>query len=541
MKKILVIVKISIVPLVALPLALNDYHGVQQNYHTTSADDPTLSQTINVSNLYLREHLLDKSAEPLENINDFYNSIPKTEVENDDYSSSTPQLKGVPQIRFGGGLFFDYRNYSTSAEKKIGNNMFGDANYASYNEQIPIEDTDSPSDHLTNKTANLTKKADDLSNLSFKGDRQNGTFGWNLQNTQTNAAEKDNIVNDRDFNLTPNTERDMKDNKVKTSPSLEKKTFTNIINKELYSWYWETWEKEYDDRALAEYNENKAKLWQQTLIRYDFANSMKLDLSLSWNQLVEKTKSINATEKYGEKVARELVKRIIGNLPIPKAYGSVWALNQMFSKLFPSSYTVYSDKTNLKNYFSPALNQTFWYNLFDQYLGTPTSKTGLIPDYYAKYKELPSDIKLNNFDFYTLLQDMDLPSTMYHKTIQGIHGYTAWSYDSYTDFRELGRNLGLQLGMNFTMSRKDTGLNNLMKELMNIPTLLDFYHNFARPHNAKKNVTEIRNLIRTYDDKLGTITPDLTFLGKIKKSGVSNLEVYYKGQDQNFSIPLKTI
>ena len=231
MKKILVIVKISIVPLIALPLALNDYHGVQQNYQTASADDPTLTQTVNVSNLYLRKHLLNKSAEPLENINDFYDSLPKTEVENDDYSSSTPQLKGVPQIRFGGGIFFDYRDYSTSAEKKIGNNMFGDANYASYNENIPIQDTDATSDHLTSKTADLTKKADDLSNLNFQGNRTDGTFGWNLKNAQPNTAEKDNIVNDRDFNLTPNTERDMKDNKVKTSPSLEKKTFTNIINK----------------------------------------------------------------------------------------------------------------------------------------------------------------------------------------------------------------------------------------------------------------------------------------------------------------------
>lgn len=542
MKKILIIVKISIVPLIALPLALNDYHGVQQNYKTASADDPTLSQTINVSNLYLREHLLDKSAEPLENIEDFYNSFPNTEVENDDYSDETPNLNGVPQIRFGGGIFFDFHNYTASAEKKIGKNMFGDANYASYNENIPIQDTDSPNDHLTSKTANLTKKADDLSNMNFQGGRQSGTFGWNLKNTQSNDAEKDNIVNDKDFNLTPNYERNIKNNKVKVTPSAEKKTITNIINKELYSWYWTTWVKEYDDRTLAEYNNNNAKILQQVLIRSELGNSMKLNLSLSWNQLVQQTKSLNETCKYGEKVERRLLKNIIAEFKfLPKKYSSDWALNQMFGQLFPSSYTVYSDKINLKNYFSPALNQTFWYNLFDQYLGTPTSKTGLISDYYAKYKQLPTDIKLNNFDFYTLLQDMDLPSTMHHKTIQGIHGYTAWSYDSYTDFRQLGRNLGLQLGMNFTMSRKNSSLNDMMKELMNIPTLSDFYHNFARPHNAKKNVTEIRNLIRTYDDKLGTITPDLTFVGKIKKGQVSNLEVYYKGQDQNFTLPVKTI
>ena len=95
--------------------------------------------------------------------------------------------------------------------------------------------------------------------------------------------------------------------------------------------------------------------------------------------------------------------------------------------------------------------------------------------------------------------------------------------------------------MNFTMSRKNTSLDDMMKELMNIPTLLDFYHNFTRPHTATKNVTEIRSVIRGYDSKLGTITPNLTFVGKIKKGQVSNLEVYYKGQDQNFTLPVKTI
>ena len=537
MKQLLILLKLSIVPLFVLPLALNDYRTSLQNDNLDTTGG-TLTQTVNVSNQYLRTNLLDKSTEPLENIDSFYNSLPKTSVENDDYSLTRTSDNGVPQIRFGGGLFFDYGGFNASTQKQIGNNIFGDSNFTSYNEKIPVQDTNPSDDDIANKTANLTSKEDDLSNSTFSGNKRNGNFSWNLDQSQQTSYDKDNIVNQNDFNLTPNTERYTKNGKVTTGESTEKKLFRDIINKELFDWYWTTWSSQYDDRDVAEYNLNRAQIWQKNLIESKLDQSIKLDLSLAWNQLVsqtEKDTKITAANWIGSLVLAEMTEDYPG---LPTFNG--WLYGEILSLLMPSSYTTQSEQQNFKNYFSPALDQTFWYNLFNQYLGTPTSKSGLINTYYQKYKVLPSDVHLNNFDFYTLFKNMNLPSTMHHLTRSNPSG-DDWDYKSTTDFSKLGTNFGLQLGMNFTLSRKDDNTTALMKELRKMPQLLDFYRNFTSPYTASNNVQEIRDLISAYDSKLGAITPDLTFTGKIVQGQVNYLEVYYKGMDQNFTIPLKVM
>ena len=538
MKQLLIILKLSIVPLIALPLALNDYRGSLENANATTTGG-TLTQTVNVNNQYLKTNLLDKSSEPLENIDSFYNSLPKKSVNNDTYSDNMPNENGVPQIRFGGGLFFDYGGFNGATQKKLGNNIFGDANFASYNEKIPTQDTNPNDDKLASKTANLSNKVDDLANPTFTGDNENGNFTWNLDQAQQTSYDKDNIVNQNDFNLTPNTERYMKNGKVTTGASTEKKLFRDIINKELFDWYWTTWSSQYDDRDVAEYNLNRAQIWQKNLIESKLDESIKLDLSFAWNQLVaeqEKSTLLKAINWLGSLALAEMTEVY----PVGPTFNG-WLYGELLTLILPTTYTTLSEKQNLKTYFSPALDQTFWYNLFNQYLGTPTSKTGLINSYYRKYKVLPSDIHLNNFDFYTLLKNMNLPSTMQHTTTQGPHGYDSWSYDSNTDFSKLGANLDLQLGMNFTLSRKSDSVCALMKELRKMPQLLDFYRNFTSPYTASNNVQEIRDLISAYDSKLGALTPDLTFTGKIVQEKTNYLEVYYNGMDQNFAIPLKVL
>ena len=175
MKQLLILLKLSIVPLFVLPFALNDYRTSLQNDNLGTTGG-SLTQTVNVSNQYLRTNLLDKSSEPLENIDSFYNSLPKTSVENDDYSLIKKSDNGVPQIRFGGGLFFDYGGFNGPTQKKIGTNIFGDSNFTSYNEKIPVQDTNPSDDDMASKTANLTSKEDDLSNYNFSGNKRNGNF-----------------------------------------------------------------------------------------------------------------------------------------------------------------------------------------------------------------------------------------------------------------------------------------------------------------------------------------------------------------------------
>ena len=58
-----------------------------------------------------------------------------------------------------------------------------------------------------------------------------------MANGQANSCEEDQIVNKSDFNLTPNKVRYVKNKKVQTTASPEKKLFRDIINKELFDWY----------------------------------------------------------------------------------------------------------------------------------------------------------------------------------------------------------------------------------------------------------------------------------------------------------------
>ena len=80
-----------------------------------------------------------------------------------------------------------------------------------------------------------------------------------------------------------------------------------------------------------------------------------------------------------------------------------------------------------------------------------------------------------------------------------------------------------------------------MNELQQLTSLMDFYDNFQAPYTGQNNVSEIRSVVKSYDGKLGKLTPDLNFKGNIKQGVTNYLEVYYKGIDQNFTLPLKTL
>lgn len=258
MKHLLVFLKLSVVPVIILPLALNDYNGTLRAHQQAQTAD-TITQNVSVDNKYLTSNLLDTAKESSENIDSFYNSLPKTSIENDDYSINKEKGQvGVPQVRLAGGLFFDYGVFNATTKKRIGDGMFGDANVTSLNDTIPVQDTMPADDQMASRSAPLTNKEDDLSNFAFQGNRRNGTFNWNMANGQANSCEEDQIVNKSDFNLTPNKVRYVKNKKVQTTASPEKKLFRDIINKELFDWYWTTWAKEYDERNTAEYNLNNA-------------------------------------------------------------------------------------------------------------------------------------------------------------------------------------------------------------------------------------------------------------------------------------------
>ena len=355
-------------------------------------------------------------------------------ITNDNYSNDWNKGHvGVPQVRLGGGLFFDYPNFNAVTKKKIGSGIFGDANFASLNDNIPLKDTFPIDDQMAKRSAPLTNKEDDLSNFAFNGDDENGTFNWNLDNTQASKYDEDQIVNKSDFNLTPNIERYIKNKQVKTIVSPEKKLFRDIVNKELFDWYWTTWSKEYDDRTTAEYNLTNAQRWQKDLIESKLDQSIKLDLTFAWNQLMNETLN-SAFDTYANIIFGLGLDAASDEIltTTPWLYG--WTAGEIISLLYPGTYTKLVMQHNLKNYFSPSLNQTFWYNLFNQYLGTRTSKSGLINFYYQKYKVLPENVHLNNFDFYMPFKNMNIASKMKHKTTTDPAGYDQWSYDTNTDF-----------------------------------------------------------------------------------------------------------
>ena len=363
-----------------------------------------------------------------------------------------------------------------------------------------------------------------------------GNRRWDFKAPLINQPDN-GIITEHDFNLTPNTIRS-------SSIDSNKNLFKNVFNMELYDWYWQKWYQQYDDVALAQENHYKAEMQDEFLKDSDLLNTIKLDLSIAWNELRLKS-SKNAWIWFFHKMGNKALKLAFGTLldasfgPIAGAIGS-----SMLGFLLPDTYMTktYAMEKNIADYLSPAITVGFWDQLFDQYLGLPNTKTGFINEYYRpKYHANPTNISIKDFDFYIPTNTIKIKSFFAWTTKGDDYGKIISSANSSYSTINLN-DLDLKLGIKFNMSRSEPSAQTALNELRKIPDYIIELDksDFSNPNDASNlnNGKLITNIISHSGSIYQTIINNLTYKGSLKL-GQNNIEVFYNGIDQNFTIPVK--
>ena len=126
-----------------------------------------------------------------------------------------------------------------------------------------------------------------------------------------------------------------------------------------------------------------------------------------------------------------------------------------------SSYSSSESIQQLVKYYSPSLNQGFWDNFFNTYLGTPQGINGLINKYETEYHELPTQVNLKDFDIYSLFNDININSQFNYDFDKDDD-----TGNESTSNSTIGlNNLGINLGADIKLSRNDVDVDKALNEI----------------------------------------------------------------------------
>ena len=554
-----------------------------QKYNTQDENKP-FDQVVNTSSTDSNSPLnnvLEGQGESDENFSNFKNNKMQHEsynktVHNDNSKDVTGDIPGITDPsggladdRFGGGLFFDIgsgkdgfnQNIQNKINKVYQNGVFSDSNYMSIDHVMSPDkgaytsETLDEANTIDQKTLNANNIKTDVHPTNQRDDVVDdhpGAYNESYQdihqyfnNAMAPSADVDNIATSKDFNYTPNN--------IKTAKgSIESKTKTamkTLFNEELYDWYWQTWGRNYGDQSVADANVFSAGEQQNALDQSGLMNDVKINLNLSWNQLIAEKQEIPWYEALlkdfgiaGLGTALDTVIPGLGAI----AGGALDFLSGDYNE-------IYKDIKQFYDYYSPAFNYKFWSEFFDQYLGTPDNKyKGLIQQYYQKYGEYPSDININNFDFYTPFSDININST--HRWVDN-----DWGTNNYSSSNINLSSLILNLGVDFNLTRTDHNIFSLLSKLRNIKTLdlskTEFGYDPSGAHKGHYYVDNTNKFQNTHyhnehmilnalkGSGYSEIIPNLTLEGELIPGQVSYITAKYDNPQlkykDTFSIPVE--
>ena len=502
MKTLFIILKVTTGITLIAPTTLS----VTQYFQTYGAKDPdqTVDKTVNTStadpdsplNSVLEGH---SGITQDENFSNFTNNkmskekYPTTQINNDNNSETTGSdaSDGLADDRFGGGLFFDIGGgtdgFNKQTQNKINkiypNGIFGSTNFMSINHQMSPDSgvNGNESDTISQQTLDQNNMQDDTYATTQRDNVQNSRhlppteksptdyedtsqkINHSFNNATDNSSWNDSIVNEKDFDLTPgNLTTPTGKQNYKT-----KETMRTLFNEELYDWYWTTWNREYDDPSVANANYATANVQQQALDQSGLMNDIKLGLNLSWNQLI----TVEQDTPWWAKAAKEIALGVLGTLLDEPLKGLGGILSGFLGFLLPDANNAV-DKTiwKLYNYYSAAFGYSFWSDFFNKYLGTPDGTSGLINDYYKTHGKIPSDITLNNFDFYTPFSNININSQFIWEIVhyyEGGPGHDVKRDSSTSKFDLSNLTKNLNLGVDFNLTRNDPTIDQLLTKLQN--------------------------------------------------------------------------
>ena len=246
------------------------------------------------------------------------------------------------------------------------------------------------------------------------------------------------------LDLTP----DFTSNHGSISKSNTKLFFTNLLNNLLNDWYWKTFKRELSNSNIPNFY-NQLSLVNQD---WDFwvkncNDLMQLEFGVEYNEIHEIHVPINKWIPIfiGAVVSAVLTIITRGKGGAAMSFISSFITSAIIDFFMPSLYTTrYEYIHQFHRFISKPLTMRFWNYLFTTLFGTPIHPKGVLLNFVRKYHELPSELHLDNFDFY-----LPLDSFMV-------------GYDQ-LDFH----NASLQLSLHTTAMRAGVDLLKLKDEIIN--------------------------------------------------------------------------
>ena len=178
--------------------------------------------------------------------------------------------------------------------------------------------------------------------------------------------------------------------------------FTNLLNNLLNDWYWKTFKRELSNSHIPHFY-NQWSLFNQD---WDFwakncNDLIQLEFGVEYNEL---QKIHILIDKWNSIFIGALASAVFSFIPVSGIRGALasFITSAIISYAMPEIF----DRVSFKNihqvhrFISKPLTMTFWNNLFSSLFGTPGNPKSVLLNFINKYQELPSQLHLDNFDFY---------------------------------------------------------------------------------------------------------------------------------------------
>ena len=178
--------------------------------------------------------------------------------------------------------------------------------------------------------------------------------------------------------------------------------FTNLLNNLLNDWYWKTFKRELSNSHIPDfYNQ-----WSLVNQDWDFwakncNDLMQLEFGVEYNEI---QKTHVPIDKWESIFIGALASAVFSFIPASRVVGALTSFisSAIISYAMPKIFDLVSFKNvhQVHRFISKPLTMTFWSHLFTNLFGIPGNPKGVLFNFINKYQELPSQLHLDNFDFY---------------------------------------------------------------------------------------------------------------------------------------------
>ena len=287
------------------------------------------------------------------------------------------------------------------------------------------------------------------------------------------------------LDLTP----DFTSNHGSISKSNTKLFFTHLLNNLLNDWYWKT----FQDGLRSEHIPHFANTLSLVNQDWDFwakncNDLIQLEFGVEYNEL---QKIHILIDKWNSIFIGALASAVFSFIPVSGIRGALasFITSAIISYAMPEIF----DRVSFKNihqvhrFISKPLTMTFWNHLFASLFGAPGHHKGVLLDFISRYGELPSQLHLDNFDFYLPLDSFIMR-------------------EHQLDFH----NAGLQLSLHTTAMRPGVDLLNLKNQITDwLNNWFDYFDFYIKEHKYADEDSCFISDVVCY--QLGQDIPGLTF------------------------------